>query len=64
VGKNQKNCNLLVYHVNFILYCSALTLLSVGTILVYLVIQIEQRELKGKSGGRENVLFCTFGDEQ
>ena len=64
MGKNQKTYNLLVYRVNFILYCLALTLLSVGTILAYLVIQIEQRELKGKSGGRENGLFCTFGDEQ
>jgi hypothetical protein len=26
--------------------------------------QIEQRELKKKRGGRENVLFCIFGDEE
>jgi hypothetical protein len=57
VGKILKIYNLLVYHVNFIVYCSALTLLTVGTISAYLVIQIKQQELKKKSGGRENVLF-------
>ena len=64
MGKNQKFYNILVYHVNFILYCLALTLLTVGTISVYLVIQIEQQDLKTKNGGRENVLFCIFGDEE
>ena len=60
-GKNLKIYNLLVYCADFILYCSALTLLTVGTISVYSVIQIKQRELQEKSGGRENVLFCIFG---
>ena len=57
MGKNLKIYSLLVYRVNFILYCSALTLLTVGTISAYSVMQIEQRELKKKRGGRENVLF-------
>ena len=52
VGKNPKIYSLLVYHVNFIFYCSALTLLTVGTISVYSVIQIEQQELKKKKGGK------------
>jgi hypothetical protein len=64
VGKNLKIYSLLVYCVNFIFYCSALTLLTVGTILAYSVIQIEQQELKKKREGRENILFCIFGDEE
>jgi hypothetical protein len=46
MGKNLKIYSVLVYCVNFILYCSALTLLTVGTVLVYSVMQIEQQELK------------------
>ena len=51
MGKNLKIYSLLVCRVNFILYCSALTLLTVGTISAYLVMQIKQRELKRKKGG-------------
>jgi hypothetical protein len=40
VEKILKIYNLLVYRVNFILYCSALTLLTVGTISVYSVMQM------------------------
>jgi hypothetical protein len=57
VGKNLKIYSLLVYRVNFILYCSVLTLLMVGTILAYSVMQIEQRELKKKRGGGKTYSF-------
>ena len=57
MGKNLKIYSLLVYHVNFILYCSALTLLTVGTILVYSVLQIEQQEPKKKKGGGEGKTY-------
>jgi hypothetical protein len=63
-GKNLKTYSLLVYRVNVILYCSALTLLTAGTISAYSVMQIEQRELKKKRRGMENVLFCIFGDDK
>ena len=58
MGKNLKIYSLLVYRVNFILYCSVLTLLMVGTILAYSVMQIEQRELKKKRGGGKTYSFA------
>jgi len=55
--KNLKIYSFLVYCVNFILYCSALTLLNCGTISAYLVMQIEHESLREKKrgGGRENM---------
>jgi hypothetical protein len=63
VGKNLKIYNLLVYCVNFILYCSALTKLTVGTISAYSVTKIEQRDLNESLRKERGKLFCIFDDE-
>ena len=63
MAKNLKIYSLLVYHVHFILYCSALTLLTVGTISAYSVMQMSNESLRRKKG-EGKTYSCIFSDEE
>ena len=64
-GKNSQIYSLFVYCVNFILYCSALTLLTVGMISAYSVMKQWEPKKRGRERKKtEKIQFHILGDEE